>query len=119
MPIRSHLLKLGLFAAAAAFTGVFFINWCDLAYQCGCTFLWAGAADHCNIHNSNPPHCPWCANTSAGGMAFGFTLLVQALVVWRPGPVTTGRALAALAASPVAAGAAGMVIGLAAGYWSV
>jgi hypothetical protein len=117
--IKPSLFKLGLFVAAVAFTGVFFINWCDLIYQCGCTFLWAGGAEHCNIHNPEPPHCPWCANHAAGGTAFLLTIAAQAVVVWQPGPVTTARAAAALAASPVAAGIAGAAIGLAASYWSV
>jgi hypothetical protein len=29
-------------------------------YRCGCTFLWAGSARYCNIHQPDAPHCPWC-----------------------------------------------------------
>lgn len=113
------LLKLGVFLAAAAFTGVFFINWCDLVFQCGCTFSWAGGAAHCNIHNAGPPHCPWCVNAPAAGASLAFTLLVQGAVVWRPGPMGWLRALAAFAASPSASILAGAVVGVATGYWSL
>jgi hypothetical protein len=38
--------------------------------------LWffAGAADHCNIHDPAPPNCPPCANMAAGA-AFGAALV--------------------------------------------
>ena len=119
MTKRLWLIKLGVLAAAAAFTGVFFINWCDMVFQCGCTYSWAGAADHCNIHHASPPHCPWCANQTAAGASLGFTLLAQAAVVWWPGRFGVLRAAAAFVASPLAAGAAGVVVGLATGYWSL
>lgn len=112
------LAKLGLCLLAVGFTGVFFINWCDLVYQCGCTFLWTGASAQCNIHQAQPPHCPWCTNTTAAGGALIFTVLTQTALTWLPGPLTWLRAMAVFAASPIAAAAAGAVIGLAAGYWS-
>jgi hypothetical protein len=110
--------KLGLFAVATAFTGVFFINWCNLIYQCGCTFLWAGAGAHCNVHAPQPPHCPFCVNTAAAGAAFGLTLMAQGAVSLWPGPLTRLRAIAAFVASPVVVTTAGAVLGLASGYWS-
>ena len=41
--------------AAAAFTSVFFIDFCNLVYQCGCRSLWAGADAACNIHTHGGP----------------------------------------------------------------
>jgi len=112
------LAKVGLFVAAIAFTGLFFINYCDFLYQCGCTFLWAGAAMECNIHNPHPPHCPWCVNTTAAGGALAFTVFAQAAVAFWPGPLNRMRALGVFVVSPAAAGAAGIAIGLATGYWT-
>lgn len=115
---RRWLLKLGLFSVAAAFTYLFFINWCDWVYGCGCTFLWAGAADHCNIHQPNPPHCPWCVRTDLSGIAFFVTLAAQAAVAGWPGALGWVRVVGSFVASPLAAGAAGLVIGWSVGYWS-
>ncbi len=39
---------------------IFLIPFCGWMYQCGCTFLWAGADRFCNIHHTEEPHCPWC-----------------------------------------------------------
>ncbi|HUG54861.1 MAG TPA: hypothetical protein VMR21_14725 [Vicinamibacteria bacterium] len=41
---------------------------CDLLFRCGCTWVWAGAAAHCNIHNPHPPYCPVCTDTRAGAL---------------------------------------------------
>ena len=41
---------------------------CDLLFRCGCTWVWAGAAAHCNIHNPLPPHCPVCTDMFVGGL---------------------------------------------------
>ncbi len=111
--------KFGLFAAAVAFSAVFFINYCDLVYQCGCTFLWAGAEMDCNIHNAHPPHCPWCANSVAGGAAFAVTIAAQAAAAWWPGPLNWLRVAGAFVASPLVALASGAVIGWVTGYWTV
>ncbi len=115
--MRTTLYKLLLLAAAATFTGVFFINWCHLVYDCGCTFMWAGAADHCNIQTAGPPDCPWCARADLAGIAFFATIGAQAAVSLWPGGVGWKRILAAFVASPAVAGATGLVIGLQTGYW--
>ena len=39
---------------------IFLLPLCGLIFQCGCTYLWAGADSHCNIHVSGKPDCPWC-----------------------------------------------------------
>ncbi len=116
--LRRSLFKLLLFAAAAGFTAIFFINWCNMVYNCGCTFIWAGFADHCNIQTAGPPDCPWCARGDLAAAAFFVTLGAQGLVSLWPGRLGRLRAIAAFAASPIAAGLAGLVIGLLTGYWN-
>lgn len=115
---RRWLPKLGLFAAAAGFTYLFFINWCDWVYDCGCTFLWAGAAAHCNIHQPGPPDCPWCVRPELAGIAFFAALGSQAAIAFWPGALGWLRVLGSFVVSPLAAGAVGLVTGWAVGYWS-
>ena len=50
----------GLLAIATA------LRMCALLFGCGCTWAWSGAADHCNIHTPDVPHCPFCIMGSAG-----------------------------------------------------
>ena len=118
MPWTRLAVKMLILAAGVAFTAAFSINWCDMIYQCGCTFYWAGAAAQCNIHQAGVQHCPWCENPTYGGVAFGFTLAVQALVAFWPGQAYLRALLFTLLASPLAAAAAGVAIGIHAGYWS-
>lgn len=114
---RAHLL---VYAAALGATLVFFINVCDLVFDCGCRSLWNGAAADCNIHREAPPHCPWCAHPLAGG---GTAFLAAALAEWAivfgsmGGLGLLWRALLALAAFPLASGLAGWLAGLFFGYW--
>lgn len=108
-----------IFLAAAVVTSVFFIDACNLIYDCGCRPLWAGAASHCNIHQPGSRHCPWCSVGTAGAAAIYFAVLgVQAAAVFLPSRVgTAARAAGALAAFPVAAALLGIAIGLLTGYW--
>jgi hypothetical protein len=39
---------------------IFLLPLCNLIFQCGCSYLWAGADSHCNIHVPGKPDCPWC-----------------------------------------------------------
>jgi hypothetical protein len=39
---------------------------CNLLFKCGCSWLWTTASAHCNVHNSAPPHCPWCSHGALG-----------------------------------------------------
>ncbi len=109
--------KTALFVGAAAFTGVFFINWCHMAYQCGCTFLWAGGSEMCNINTPGAPDCPWCARADLAAIAFFATLGSQAAVAYWPGLLRWPRALLAFVASPLSAAITGRLIGLYVGYW--
>ena len=96
-PARSKLMKRSLLAriACLAFalgvTFCFFIQYCDLLFDCGCRALWAGRADNCNIHNAAPPHCPWCLDDGAyGRWAHAAIVIAQAgLALW---PGSFGKA---------------------------
>ena len=107
------------FALAAGIASLFFIDLCDLVFDCGCRSLWNGAAEACNVHQQAGPHCPWCAYPyRAGGTAFGSVLLAQAVVSFRPKRLGLGsRLLAALALSAVVAAAIGMLQAIILGYW--
>lgn len=123
-PARSKLMKRSLLAriACLAFalgvTYCFFIQYCDLLFDCGCRALWAGRADNCNIHNAAPPHCPWCLDDGAyGRWAHAAIVIAQAgLALW-PGSFGKRRAAAVFLAFPAVGGAAGLLAGLATGYW--
>jgi hypothetical protein len=109
-----------IFLAGAVVTSVFFIDFCNLVYDCGCTHLWAGAAAHCNIHKAHPPHCPWCSIGMGGFASVYVAILAAQFVALR----LTGafswpvRLLAVLAAFPAAAGVLAIVIGWQQGYWN-
>jgi hypothetical protein len=108
-----------IFAAAAAVTFAFLIDFCALVYQCGCKSLWAGAAAACNIHRAGVKHCPWCSLGAAGYHAVtGVILAAEAamsfLAPWR----WPARFAAACAMFPVVGGLEALVIGVALGYWS-
>jgi hypothetical protein len=100
--------------------GLVFIHpLCRLLFDCGCTWWWAGAAAHCNIHHPAPPHCPWCAGGQMGFAAVLLTiLLLQALalrLVWRRGAGgVLGSALLPLAAIVLGLLGGALVSGLAA-----
>ncbi|HEX9653375.1 MAG TPA: hypothetical protein VGA99_06670 [bacterium] len=49
-----------VYSALLVLAAIFLIPFCGWMYQCGCTFLWAGADRYCNIHHADAPHCPWC-----------------------------------------------------------
>lgn len=106
-------------AVAIAVTCGFFINFCDLAYRCGCTFLWAGAADHCNVHHG-PKRCPWCVIGDAGQFAVWLWIAIpQALAsFWPNGWRWPARLALALIAFPVMGGLAALAVGLWYGYWN-
>jgi hypothetical protein len=116
---RTRFGKASIFTAAAIVTSVFFINFCDFVYQCGCESLWSGAADHCNVHDPGARHCPWCSIGTAGSIGvWAIMVAAQAAVVflWRGLPWAP-RALFALLAFPVTGAVLALVVGLAKGYW--
>jgi hypothetical protein len=114
-----RLGKTAVFLLAAVVTSLLFINFCNLVYQCGCRSLWAGAAEHCNIHDAESRHCPWCSIGVLGaGAVWGVIVGSQAAVafLWR-GSGWVVRAALALAAFPVVGGVVAVALGLMQGYW--
>ena len=114
--ISARLVALG---CAIGIAHVFFIQYCDFLFDCGCRPLWAGAAEHCNVLAAMPPHCPWCVEGGASGwIAFGLIVATQAgLALW-PSRFGRGRLAALFLAFPVVGAVAGAVAGLSQGYWS-
>ena len=47
---------------------------CDLVFDCGCSWFFAGGTDTCDIHVAGPPDCPVCTNVAVG-IAFSAALL--------------------------------------------
>jgi hypothetical protein len=115
-----RLARTFIFITAAAVTSALFINFCDLVYRCGCESLWAGAAVHCNIHNPDSRHCPWCSIGNGGALAVWGTIVAsQAAVTFAwPRIGWPMRAILALLAFPVIGGILALLVGLAKGYWA-
>ncbi|HUQ96007.1 MAG TPA: hypothetical protein VM120_30295 [Bryobacteraceae bacterium] len=104
--------------AALAVTCVFFINFCNLVYQCGCVSLWAGADKHCNIHHG-PKHCPWCSSRLTGYLVWITMAVSQTLVSFWPAPWRwPARLFWATAAFPLVGVILALPIGLYQGYWN-
>ncbi|MFQ5637953.1 MAG: hypothetical protein ACE5IR_08140 [bacterium] len=49
-----------IFTGLALASIIFLTPFCGLMYQCGCTTLWSGGAQQCNVYHETGPHCPWC-----------------------------------------------------------
>jgi len=60
--------------SAFAVTSLTYHAICNLVFRCGCSWLFAGGTDTCNIHVAGPPDCPVCTNVAAG-IAFTVALL--------------------------------------------
>ncbi|MDZ7639756.1 MAG: hypothetical protein U5J83_16140 [Bryobacterales bacterium] len=118
--IRYWLGSGAIAAAGAAMTLVFVINLCDWIFDCGCRSWWDGAVDMCNVHNTHPPRCPWCANGEAffNGVLAAILIPQTALAFlparW-PWAVRFG---ATLAAFPAVGWMVGLLSGWYFGYWS-
>ena len=111
------IARAAIFAVAAGVSSVFFINFCGLVFQCGCTFLWAGADAHCNIHTPGVKHCPWCA-MGLGNTIWGVMVVVQGIIAFGFRKLSLPiRAGLALAAFPIIGGVAAAIAGFSSGYW--
>ena len=119
MPIiRCVKRRLLPFAASFAVTCVFFINVCDLIFDCGCRSLWAGADAFCNVHQAGTRHCPFCARGVPGyaaimAMVTAPQLAASLWLPWRSG----ARTVACLLVFPAAMLAVGLAVGVYDGYW--
>ncbi len=109
-----------VFLFAAAVTATFIINLCAAVFACGCRALWAGAAEHCNIHAAGGRHCPWCSYGHGGfPLALGLILAAQlAVCIWPSGWGWRMRLVVALALFPGAGVVVGVLYGLVSGYWA-
>lgn len=112
-----------VFALSALFASVFFIDFCNLVFRCGCRSLWAGADAHCNIHRKDSRHCPWCESNPAP--AYVSIVGAQAFVSFRRvrAGLETGRRLGlrliwAVSAFPLVGGAWALWYGWRSGYWN-
>jgi hypothetical protein len=86
---------------------------CDVFHRCGCVAPWSGGDALCNVHHRQGPHCPWCEHYALGGVAGGAIFGGVCLVFWnarRRGQRPLIAAVAALAALPPLALAAGALV---------
>ena len=114
--LKARLLAL---AGVGAPSLLFFLQLCDLIYDCGCRALWNGAADGCNVHAPEPPHCPWCATGLWGSLVpVGLMLSTQAACLLTARRRLAPRIALAAACFPLAGGVAGLAFGWWTGYWS-
>jgi hypothetical protein len=60
-------MRAGIALAGLVFTSLFFIDFCNFVFDCGCVSLWSGADIHCNVHQEGSgPHCPICSHGVIG-----------------------------------------------------
>ena len=112
------LQKALILGGSAAVTCVFFINFCNLIYHCGCQSLWAGADAHCNIHTPGVRHCPWCSSSVGQAVAYFAIIAFQFAISFWPGRLHGGPRLAlALIAFPVSGALVAAAFGIITGYW--
>src|SRR2546428_6396930 len=76
----------GVAAASAtlAVAAVLVLPYCNVLFDCGCGWPWAGLMQHCNIHSQRSPvHCPWCQHPLAGTASILLAALFGAVVAFR------------------------------------
>ena len=117
---RPWVVNITVALFAATVTSVFFLDLCNLIFQCGCDHLWGAQDARCNIHNPTGRHCPWCSFGVAGySILYSGIVGVQFVLAFRPRRWHwTHRLTAAVAAFPVLGGLLGVLLGRATGYWS-
>jgi hypothetical protein len=105
-------------AVSVTATCAFFIDVCAWVFDCGCRSLWAGADIACNVHNVQPPHCPFCRHGIPGYTAVMAVVCLPQLAVSLRGPWSRmTRLLACLALFPATMFAVGLLLGWVEGYW--
>jgi len=76
----------GVAAASAtlAVAAVLVLPYCNVLFDCGCGWPWAGLTQHCNIHSQRSAvHCPWCQHPLAGTASILLAALFGAVVAFR------------------------------------
>jgi hypothetical protein len=63
--------RVAVLAVAAGLTALTALPLCNAVFDCGCTWAFAGADAHCNVHRPGPPDCPVCAHWAWGAPFFG------------------------------------------------
>jgi hypothetical protein len=101
-------------------TWVFFINLCALIFQCGCDWLWAGAADRCNINHEEMRHCPLCVIGPVGynGIVAAIIAVQSVLALGPWGWSLPVRSALTLGSFPLLGTAVGIGLGYMQGYWA-
>ena len=66
--------KAALTAITVALVTVTYHPLCNLITGCGCSTIFTGGTDTCDIHVPGPPDCPVCTNLAAG-IAFSTALV--------------------------------------------
>jgi len=57
---------------------------CGYLFDCGCTWIWAGLEEKCNIHDVNAVHqCPWCSSLFAGYLSVGCSVFAGAWLAFK------------------------------------
>ena len=117
---RSRHARVGLAVLAAIVTTVFFLDFCNLMFACGCRSWWNGADADCNIHHPGPRHCPWCSLGFVGSSAVWFAIVgAQAFFALRAsGSGWPMRVLLTFLPFPALGSLAAVAAGLAVGYWT-
>lgn len=112
--------KIAIALAAATITSVFFLNYCNAVFQCGCQGVWAQLDAHCNIHNPSGRHCPVCTLPIAGQVGIWAMMVIpQVLLAFAKNSWSTGKRLVlSVSAFPVLGLVPMVGLGLLMGYWS-
>lgn len=110
---RQFALKLAGFALLATATWVFYIDLCNVYFQCGCRSFWAGSMAQCNIHQIGMKHCPFCMLPT-----LGYCSLVATILVVQSCFIRRGKWLWAILSFPVLASLQALALGWYRGYWS-
>ena len=110
--------RFGPFAISFAATCVFFIDFCNAVFKCGCRSLWNGAAAACNIHATHGHHCPWCSHGTAGYAIVMILLCAPQLAASMARWSFLARTGAAVAAFPVFGLGIALIFGWIDSYWT-
>ena len=110
--------RLSPFAISFSITSLFFINFCNLIFRCGCKSLWAGADAACNIHAQHGHHCPWCSHGTAGYAVVMILICLPQLAVSLLKRSWLVRTAIAVALFPLAGSGIALMFGWIDSYWS-